>query len=254
MTRKERCRMRAGAFTLIEVLVVVAIIALLISVLVPSLSNAREVAKATVCGTHMNQTFKGTLMYTHANRDRLPYYGWMSGRPAGSEWWPTQIARMVGNQFEVFLCPTDPKPFQLDVVYEKGTIRMPRTGDKTTVPLKLTWRSACDTLEAVGGLNVPRKLTSWRHPATGILLVEAPAKISGTSGSGNFECFRFRENLKVMIDPMVQQKQPDLLPPWKRHLRKSNVLFLDGHVDRLFPEQVSRLADHQESYLDGSSS
>ncbi len=250
--KRNLCRRRG--FTLIEVLVVVAIIALLIAILLPSLKNARELSKATVCGTRMSQTFTGTLMYTHANQDRLPYYGWMSGRPTGSEWWPTQIARLVGNQYEVFLCPTDPQPYQLDVVYEKGTIRMPRVGDQSTVPLKLSWRSACDTLMDVGGMYVPRKLSSWRHPGTAILLVEAPAKISGTAGSGNFECFRFRENLVVMVDPTVLRKQPELLVPWQRHIGKSNLLFLDSHVERLVPERVARLAVHQEGYLAGGGS
>jgi prepilin-type N-terminal cleavage/methylation domain-containing protein/prepilin-type processing-associated H-X9-DG protein len=254
MSPRNSSRLQTRGFTLIEILVVVAIIALLVAILLPSLKNARELSKGTVCGTRMSQTFKGTLMYAHANQDRLPYYGWMSGRPLGSEWWPTQIARLVGNQYEIYLCPTDLQPFQLDVVYEKGTIRMPKVGDQTTVPLMLTWRSACDTLMDVGGTYVPRKLSSWRHPGSGILLVEAPAKISGTSGSGNFECFRFRENLRVMVDPAVLLKQPELLTPWKRHVGKSNLLFVDGHVDRLFPERVSRLADHQESYLAGGGS
>lgn len=63
---------RRAAFTLIEVLVVVAIIALLVAILLPSLANARELSRRTVCATQLKQFSNSTTMYTGESRDFLP--------------------------------------------------------------------------------------------------------------------------------------------------------------------------------------
>lgn len=67
----KRHRMHSG-FTLIEVLVVVAIIALLISILLPSLANAREVTRRVVCGTQLAEMGKAMCMYGPEHKDFLP--------------------------------------------------------------------------------------------------------------------------------------------------------------------------------------
>ncbi len=64
-------RSRAG-FTLIELLVVVAIIAVLMSILLPSLQSAREHARTVVCGQQLRQFGNGLLIYTSENNDWLP--------------------------------------------------------------------------------------------------------------------------------------------------------------------------------------
>ena len=43
------------AFTLVELLVVVAVIAILISMLLPVLKNARETARTAVCASNLHQ-------------------------------------------------------------------------------------------------------------------------------------------------------------------------------------------------------
>lgn len=64
--------MKRKAFTLIEVLVVVAIIALLIAILLPSLRNARAQAKRTACLSQLHQIWVGCSSYITTNRDHLP--------------------------------------------------------------------------------------------------------------------------------------------------------------------------------------
>jgi prepilin-type N-terminal cleavage/methylation domain-containing protein len=64
--------MRRHGFTLIELLVVVSIIALLISILLPSLRKAREQAVVVACGTQLKQVGQGMMMYGLSNRNLLP--------------------------------------------------------------------------------------------------------------------------------------------------------------------------------------
>jgi len=58
-------------FTLIELLVVVAIIALLIGILLPTLSEARRIAKQTICSANLKMFGTGGASYAADFKDRL---------------------------------------------------------------------------------------------------------------------------------------------------------------------------------------
>jgi prepilin-type N-terminal cleavage/methylation domain-containing protein len=60
------------AFTLIELLIVIAIIALLMAILIPALSRAKEMGKRAVCLTQIKQLQLAWNMYADDNDDKIP--------------------------------------------------------------------------------------------------------------------------------------------------------------------------------------
>lgn len=67
--------LRQKGFTLVELLVVVAIIALLVSILLPSLGMAKEAARRVTCSTNLRNLGLAVNFYTGENDDWLPPAG-----------------------------------------------------------------------------------------------------------------------------------------------------------------------------------
>jgi prepilin-type processing-associated H-X9-DG protein/prepilin-type N-terminal cleavage/methylation domain-containing protein len=115
-----------SAFTLIEILVVVAILALLIAVLLPSLSAAKEQSMAVVCKTRMRELFNGHAFYGADHKQRFPHWdSWLwdgihhqdlqgikPNGPAATDYQSRvtrgQIYKYVKNK-ECYFCPKDSK-------------------------------------------------------------------------------------------------------------------------------------------------
>lgn len=64
---------RDRGFTLIEMLVVIAVIGLLAALIFPAVSRMREIARSAQCTSNLRQLYTAVMTYSSANRGRLPY-------------------------------------------------------------------------------------------------------------------------------------------------------------------------------------
>ncbi len=100
---RARCSRKNFGFTLIELLVVISIIALLLSILMPSLGRAKRMAKNVVCLTNLKQWGLIWSMYTNDHNDRFPE-GWV-GDVEESTFWPEALRPYYDKQKDIGLCP-----------------------------------------------------------------------------------------------------------------------------------------------------
>ncbi|MFH1616443.1 MAG: prepilin-type N-terminal cleavage/methylation domain-containing protein [Planctomycetota bacterium] len=106
---------KSAGFTLVELLVVIAVIAVLLSILVPCLQKAREHAKRIVCGSQFRQVGFALFSYS-ADHERMPdpffeqpHVHLRAGFVPSSiyKWLADELIRYAGNP-EIFKCPESP--------------------------------------------------------------------------------------------------------------------------------------------------
>lgn len=110
--------MNRRGFTLIELLVVIAIIALLVSIMLPSLQQARELAKATVCMSNMRGIGSGCHLFASEYDGELPV------QEPNSIWYP-QMAKTYNTGTWV----------HLGLLYVKGAVEDPEMFYCPAMPL-----------------------------------------------------------------------------------------------------------------------
>lgn len=95
-----RCR----SFTLIEMLTVITVIAILVALLLPTLSSSRERGRTAACANNLGQIGKALTMYIDDHKDQLPRVAMNTS----ASFWDVAILPYLNFATNVFLCPSDP--------------------------------------------------------------------------------------------------------------------------------------------------
>ena len=100
MDRAEHGPRRRRAFTLIELLTVIAIIAILVAIMIPSIARARKLVRVAVCTSNLGQFSQCIQMY--ANNNKHQYWLFYHGN---NEYWIQFLEPYHDNVDELRLCP-----------------------------------------------------------------------------------------------------------------------------------------------------
>jgi len=136
-------------FTLIELMIVIAIIAILAAILFPVFNNARKKAQQTQCLSNIRQLLTALKMYAQDSDDQFPYA--LYGDLARSAWADVIGQGYVGND-EVFDCPA-------------GALRMDRlTGVNVTQSRFIRENEGYAGVGYSYGMNAMPANATWNPP------------------------------------------------------------------------------------------
>lgn len=215
-----RCR----GFTLLELLVTMGSIGLLVGLLVPGLSKAREQAKAAVCSSHIRQLATANAMYAVdfsgvfvpgaadflKNRQR-----WHGSRGKVNEAFESAggpLVSYMGESADVRACPTfAPDKFGFErgnggYGYNNAYIGVQTVANSKGVTTIVTDRSGARTHHV-------------KRPADTLMFADS-AFVSGSLVEYSFAEPRFHPQYGVRTDPSIHF----------RHWGLANVAWCDGHV------------------------
>jgi prepilin-type N-terminal cleavage/methylation domain-containing protein/prepilin-type processing-associated H-X9-DG protein len=213
---KNFCRRRA--FTLIEVLVVVAIIGILAAILFPVFARARENARRTGCQSNIKQLALGLKMYSADYDARFPKQIYDSGLPHG---WADAIFPYTKN-LQILQCPSESTP-----------------GNSNPLSLAYTDYAFNSNLSA-------RNESDLANAANTILVCEGASFSSEQpkdgdnnpfSSSGDCDGNSGKPGAVAELYLLIQKGQL-MYPDVSRHFDGGNYAFADGHVKWLLPGAI----------------
>ena len=109
---------RRSAFSLIELIVVIGIIAVLIALLLPALHKSRQQALSVQCKSNLHQIGQMLIIYANNNQGWIypPSAGAIPGRPR-EEYWPNLVFKPPIWNPPILRCPADQENPVLECSY-----------------------------------------------------------------------------------------------------------------------------------------
>lgn len=216
-------------FTLVELLVVIGIIALLISILLPSLQKARQSALAVACQSNMKQVYNAFIMYAQQHKNALIPNGvknWSGAGWATTDTWDTYVVdgKFLGEGgSKAMLCPGNGRDDQFIRGLSYGS-PMRDPGYWGTFPyypkMKTKYR-----WEEIG------RTAFSTDPARFTILIDSIRNFPDTGGTDWAGRSFFKGDAEHPSQSIAC-----------RHNKRANVMFVDGHIEPIEKRELINYA------------